>query len=284
MEREFLKGIDFNLYVDQETYESWRDLLKGLVMAKERDRRQWRRASRSQHRPPVRPTNTFSTPATRSFTSRPRMATHRARSTSPTETRSHTYAFEFTAPPHTSHAHHEAAPPIEYSPTPKPGMKRQATDAFSPTSESFADIRPLKRPTSMSLEIPQYTPRRSSSSISPLESLQSFSRMSLASSPNVAYTPQSSTASPAWISYARSDDAPRTLVAAYRVEKPMDMPQVRASELYSMIGTNIDYRISTTTLSLVPRWRMKRRTGAKPNCDATSPHHHPARPTTRPSA
>ncbi|KAF6757840.1 hypothetical protein DFP72DRAFT_1110700 [Ephemerocybe angulata] len=37
MEREFLHGVDFNLYVDKPTYESWLHLLKGLVQAKEHD-------------------------------------------------------------------------------------------------------------------------------------------------------------------------------------------------------------------------------------------------------
>ncbi len=37
MEREFLAGIGFNLYVDKETYVRWvGGLLEGLVMAKER--------------------------------------------------------------------------------------------------------------------------------------------------------------------------------------------------------------------------------------------------------
>jgi len=39
MEREFLLGVDFNLYVDKTTYASWLNLLKGLVLAKERDAR-----------------------------------------------------------------------------------------------------------------------------------------------------------------------------------------------------------------------------------------------------
>lgn len=39
MEREFLLGVDFNLYVDKMTYASWLNLLKGLVLAKERDAR-----------------------------------------------------------------------------------------------------------------------------------------------------------------------------------------------------------------------------------------------------
>ena len=35
MEREFLLGVDFQLYVDKQTYESWLNLLKGLVHVKE---------------------------------------------------------------------------------------------------------------------------------------------------------------------------------------------------------------------------------------------------------
>src|ERR1700742_1021384 len=44
MEKEFLMGVDFNLYVDKATYESWLNLLKGLVMAKERDSRHFRKS------------------------------------------------------------------------------------------------------------------------------------------------------------------------------------------------------------------------------------------------
>ncbi len=41
MEREFLGGIESRLYVDKLTYDSWLQLLKGLVMAKERERAHW---------------------------------------------------------------------------------------------------------------------------------------------------------------------------------------------------------------------------------------------------
>jgi len=41
MEIEFLQGVSFNLYVDKSTYASWLNLLKGLVLAKERDARRW---------------------------------------------------------------------------------------------------------------------------------------------------------------------------------------------------------------------------------------------------
>ena len=42
MEREFLQGVGFKLFVDAVTYESWLNLLKGLVMAKEREYGRWR--------------------------------------------------------------------------------------------------------------------------------------------------------------------------------------------------------------------------------------------------
>ena len=238
MEREFLRGINFNLYVDQETYESWRDLLKGLVLAKERDRRQWRRTSRSQHRSTTKPLNPIHSSAALSSRSyyplQPRLSPHRARSTSPSESRSFTYNFEFTAPSFPQMQqdidmmHAQAQ---DHSPSPiRPGSKRQAGDAFSPVSASFPDFRPNKRPSSMSLVIPEYAPSRPSpKSISPLESLHSFSQMSLGSSPSGSYTPQNEDgSSPAWISYQRADDAPRTLVAPYRAEMPVEMPQVRS--------------------------------------------------------
>jgi len=75
MEREFLIGIEFGLYVDKSTYESWLNLLKGLVWAKDMDSRRWRRtrgaprASRLMH-PSTAPRNSV-------------RHTHRARSTLP---------------------------------------------------------------------------------------------------------------------------------------------------------------------------------------------------------
>ncbi len=41
MEREFLVGVDFRLYVDKGTYETWLNLLTGLVIAKERECLRW---------------------------------------------------------------------------------------------------------------------------------------------------------------------------------------------------------------------------------------------------
>ncbi|KAF9444136.1 hypothetical protein P691DRAFT_361034 [Macrolepiota fuliginosa MF-IS2] len=50
MEQEFLRGVDYNLYVDKATYEAWLNLLKGLVMAKERDLLRAREPRRSRRR------------------------------------------------------------------------------------------------------------------------------------------------------------------------------------------------------------------------------------------
>src|ERR1700678_2805006 len=91
MEHEFLIGVDFNLYVDISTYESWLNLLKGLIMAKECDSKHFRKSKNLAHqsRLAATPQHLSSTaPATRTYvtSSRPKppVYRHRARSTSPT--------------------------------------------------------------------------------------------------------------------------------------------------------------------------------------------------------
>ncbi|KAH8103188.1 cyclin-domain-containing protein [Phellopilus nigrolimitatus] len=42
MEREFLLGVGFRLFVDKPTYDSWLNLLRGLVLAEEREHMHWR--------------------------------------------------------------------------------------------------------------------------------------------------------------------------------------------------------------------------------------------------
>src|ERR1700753_1714640 len=85
MEREILLGIDFSLYVNKTTYESWLNLLKGLVMTKEKDGNVWKKNSRGRSaRAPGAPVPSNTWPPTRSAAAyatptRP----HRARSTSP---------------------------------------------------------------------------------------------------------------------------------------------------------------------------------------------------------
>ncbi|KAF9467009.1 cyclin-domain-containing protein [Collybia nuda] len=177
MEREFLMGVDFSLYVDKPTYESWLNLLKGLVWAKERDSRHFRK-SRGTARTSRLANPTSSTgPVSRTYSTRHRPSTHRARSTSPTQMRTPVYPYSAYSTP----SHALPAPPEQLSPTPRSGAKRSAEAAFSPTSATFAEI-PSKRPLSMALQIPEFRANNSGPhSHSPLESLKSFSSMSLAS-------------------------------------------------------------------------------------------------------
>ncbi|KAK0475158.1 cyclin-domain-containing protein [Armillaria novae-zelandiae] len=152
MEREFLLGVDFNLYVDKKTYESWLSLLKGLVLAKERDCRHFRKS-----RTPARAAR-LTVPSARSYSTR---YAPRARSTSPNQ--------------------------ISRPSAVRSGAKRTAEAAFSPTSASFSQV-PAKRPAAISLQIPE--PVGSTGSHSPLEGLQSFAKMSL-HSPSRAPPPSS---------------------------------------------------------------------------------------------
>ncbi|KAG5643051.1 hypothetical protein DXG03_001629 [Asterophora parasitica] len=150
MEREFLMAVDFNLYVDKATYESWMNLLKGLVNAKDRDSRHFRKSRGLRSSKHAHPPST-SGPASRTYSSssssRYRAPSHRARSTSPSQTRrSTTYSY-----PAFSHAPEHPPSP---TPPPRSGSKRSAAAAFSPTTASFSHI-PSKRPVSISLQIPE---------------------------------------------------------------------------------------------------------------------------------
>ena len=142
MEREFLLGVDFDLYVSKPTYESWLNLLKGLVWAKERDARKLGKKKRT------------------TVTKRHHRVAVRARSTSP----------PVRPPP----GYEDSSPTKLYSQC--LGTKRTAETAFSPTSASFSSV-PSKRPVSMILSIPETQARYPQpSSWSPLEtSLQNMS-------------------------------------------------------------------------------------------------------------
>lgn len=202
MEKEFLLGVDFNLYVDKPTYESWLNLLKGLVLAKERDSRHFRKArglvrsSKLAH-----PPNSCG-PASRSYTTY-RTTPHRARSTSPSQTRA---VYSYPA------SHVPTAIADLPSPTARLGSKRSATDAFSPTSATFSQV-PAKRPIPISLQIPEFGPKTSGgqSSHSPSEGLQSFARMTLAS-------PSRGSRSSSWTSETRNV-VPETLVTPYSLDE-----------------------------------------------------------------
>jgi len=200
-------GVDFNLYVDKPTYESWLNLLKGLVLAKERDSLHFRKSRWAARGSKSHP-HSASGPATRTHTSRSR---HRARSTSPGK------SFPLSRGP--------SAILQLHSPTPRSGTKRSATAAFSPASASFSHL-PSKRPVSMCLQIPEFISGSTGAphSYSPLESLQSFATMSLASPARA--TPQSGNVNPNWSSGVSR--APETLVTPYPLneERRAAVPQV----------------------------------------------------------
>ena len=237
MEREFLMGVDFSLYVSGKKYESWLNLLKGLVLAKESESQKWRR-SRTRNRNGRRLQPAVSTPSMRTANrSRCHSTTYRARSTSPLQYIQPHLSTNLTTRPH---LHVNLSP----SPTPNPGSKRSAADAFSPTSTSFNELPPLKRPTGMTLHIPENGFSVGPSSASPLEPLQSFAKMSLsasASSPHNARTASSVQPFP-----AMHENRPQTLVAAYRVDRPVNVPRVSCFLLVCAKSSSRFPRISTT--------------------------------------
>ena len=260
MEREFLVGVDFNLYVDKSTYESWLNLLKGLIMAKERDSKHLRKSRNLAHQSRLAVSYPSSTgPATRAYVSssrqKPPVYRHRARSTSPTS-RTLSYpqpSHNVTQPeplpplpassiPYTSAnaSQYISAQAVSPTPPPRSGSKRSAQDAFSPTSASFSQL-PNKRPLSMSLQIPEYrqglnSGSTSSHSSSPLEGLQSFSKMSIntnqspieTSSPWVENGTGIDRSVPTTATPARNTIVPETLVTAYLMDegKKSTAPQV----------------------------------------------------------
>jgi len=235
MEREFLLGIDFSLYVNKTTYESWLNLLKGLVMAKEKDGNVWKKHSFSRGRSTrsVRanvPSNTWSTSRSTSAYATPTRP-YRARSTSPSS-QSFRYPFTFTSTTQPASRHTND----QYS---KPGAKRSAEDAFSPATTSLPPTKAPRRNTpALSLSIPSSAPFNTSPAVnhgvkssSPLDSLP-FSQLSLASnSPAVPCSTQ--TAEPddrMWVSSSGQHVPPKTLSAAWSLqerERAWAAPQVR---------------------------------------------------------
>jgi hypothetical protein len=213
MEREFLAGIHFNLYVDKETYVRWVGLLEGLVMAKEKGSRQWRRSRQTPRAATVaRPVAPLTVPSKGAWSAR-------ARSSSPV------HLPRDSGSPHSvanSNPQYSPRMSIEVESPLRSRGKRSALDAFSPTSTAFDHERPAKRPISLALEIPQST-TAGAHTPSPLESLQSFSKMSLGSSP----VPSQCAESGALAASARNIP-PQTLIASYRLDptKPRPVPKV----------------------------------------------------------
>jgi hypothetical protein len=214
MEREFLGGIDFNLYVDKQTYESWVNLLQGLVLSKERDSRYFRRSRQARATTLVRShaVAPLVRPRHRNFGLSPR-----ARSSSPVR------PLTGSALPSTSQ--YSSGIPMDVMSPCRSHGKRTVHDAFSPTSASFDLERPpAKRPSGLALDIPQAIASRGSVTPSPLESIQ-FSKLSLGSSPAMQQQPGRS----AQEHTPARHISPQTLVAAYRLDptKARPTPQVR---------------------------------------------------------
>lgn len=174
MEREFLLGVDFRLFVDEATYESWLNLLRGLVYAKEREAQRWQAVVGAVARPldvavsgrreyayaarsSRRVRHARSDSAAYGYAAAP----PRARSSSP-QASSYAYPFTFSVPQPQSAkcdmSRTAIQPTVSPSTSPsrdtilaRPGSKRSAEDAFSPTSATFAAV-PLKRPTGLAVD------------------------------------------------------------------------------------------------------------------------------------
>ena len=235
MEREILLGIDFSLYVNKTTYDSWLNLLKGLVMAKEKDGNVWKKSShprgRSTRSPRgAVPSNVWSASRSTSAYATPTRS-HRARSTSPSS-QSFRYPFTFTS------VTQPTSRPMNDQPL-KPGGKRSAEDAFSPTSSSFPPIKaPRRDMPALSLSIPGSVSLNSSPAVnrgvktsSPLDNLP-FSKLSLASnSPAVASSTQATEPDGRmWVSSSGQHVPPKTLSSAWPLqerERTWAAPQVR---------------------------------------------------------
>ncbi|KAI0033706.1 cyclin-domain-containing protein, partial [Vararia minispora EC-137] len=222
MEREFLAGINFELYVDKQTYESWVNLLKGLVMNKERDFRYFRKSRQGRATTVVRsqPIAPLVRPRNRNIVLSPR-----ARSSSPV--RPHTGAMLPEQAQYMSSMSMDVASPY------RSHGKRTALDAFSPTSASFDCERPpAKRPTGLALDIPQTTAIRGPITPSPLESIQ-FSKLSLGSSPATQQPRSTHESTPAVARHI----SPQTLVAAYRLDQTKPRPAPQTLYFYSLAGS-----------------------------------------------
>jgi hypothetical protein len=222
MEREFLAGIDFNLYVDKETYVRWVGLLEGLVMAKERGSRQWRRSHQTPRAATVvRPVAPLTVP------SKGKAWSARARSSSPV------HLLRGSGSPQSLTNPHQYSPEMVIdaeSPLRSRG-KRSAIDAFSPTSAAFDLARPAKRPLSLAVDIP-LSSAANNHTPSPLESLQSFSKLSLGSSPAL-----SQSAEGVAVTASTRHIAPQTLIASYRLDptKPRPVPKVCVGLFWSYV-------------------------------------------------
>jgi hypothetical protein len=179
-------------------------------MAKERGSRQWRRSRQTPRAATVaRPVAPLTVPSKGAWSAR-------ARSSSPV------HLPRDSGSPHNPQ-YYSPGISIEVGSPLRSRGKRSALDAFSPTSTAFDHERPAKRPISLAVEIPQST-AAGAHTPSPLESLQSFSKLSLGSSP---VTSQCCAESGTVVAAGRHIP-PQTLIASYRLDptKPRPVPKV----------------------------------------------------------
>ncbi|KAI6000919.1 cyclin-domain-containing protein [Pisolithus marmoratus] len=214
MEREFLTAVDFSLHVSGKQYASWLNLLKGLVLAKESESRKWRgiRARYSRLSRQSQPMTVCSC--------RPHIPMEMPLDVSPC-----TVYFTNAAHP-SDHLH------VSRDSTPTRSLTQSGHKALrsrlpsQPTSVSFKELPPLKRPTGMTLQIPETSyPNCPSSGSSPLDSLYSLAKMSLSSSPHAQRSAQSQPR------LNVTESRPQTLIAAYRADP---------CTYYSLAGSSIN--------------------------------------------
>ena len=212
MEREFLLGVDFRLYVNTDTYKAWVNLLKGLVSVKERDEQQWQYSRRHNSGAPML------APTPRHSASNITGHQQRARSSSPLLSLKAPYPFTFVAPTSSNPFAHI---PRTYGPTnsyvsARPGAKRPAVAAFSPPS-ALLPGPPSKRP--ISLDMTVLRPTIGPASAGPSYPLSAFANLSLdrSDAPSRLTPPRS-----------KQVEVPQTLAAPYSLQDrnaPTD-PQV----------------------------------------------------------
>ncbi|KAG9032292.1 hypothetical protein FRB95_001613 [Tulasnella sp. JGI-2019a] len=187
MEREFLLSVGCRLYVDQPTYESWLQLLNGLMIAKEKEYENYRRAMVERERRvaqwsplglemavsvdqvnrpvPAQHYHLHNNASARgsSYSQQP-YPHQRARSTSPVAVAnaSSPYPFTFALPPmqqphsnpfaNNQNQHQRQTLPPATTPTRPQSNKRSAVDAFSPpTASQSLSLPPSKRPLSLDM-------------------------------------------------------------------------------------------------------------------------------------
>lgn len=214
MEREFLVGVDFRLYVNTETYKAWVNLLKGLVSVKERDEQQWHYARQHNSGVPML------APTPRRSAMNINGHPQRARSSSPLPSLKAPYPFTFVAPASSNPFTHVPRPYAQSSQcmSARPGAKRPAVMAFSPPSASLSGPPP-KRPVSLDMSVVRSTTGPASAGTS--YPLTAFAQLSLDRTevPSRATPPRAKTS---------SAEVPQTLAAPYSLQDRVipDEPQV----------------------------------------------------------